>query len=145
VTDLDLIDRKIVAELMRDATLPIAQIAEKTGLSRTPCCKRMQKLEAAGVLTGRVALADPSKPGFGLTAVDVLGNDQLKIFAHELLKGLKATISIEWAHRAFAHSRLGVLVNAAAGCPWQEHNETHLARRKRFTFDGLDDGQVKKA
>jgi len=40
VTDLDLIDRKIVAELMRDATLPIAQIAEKTGLSRTPCGKR---------------------------------------------------------------------------------------------------------
>lgn len=67
MTDLDLIDRKIVAELMRDATLPIAQIAEKAGLSQTPCCKRIQKQEAAGVLTGRVALADPFKPGFGLT------------------------------------------------------------------------------
>ena len=67
VTDLDLIDRKIVAELMRDATLPIAQIADKVGLSQTPCWKRIQKLEAAGVLTGRVALADPTKLGFGLT------------------------------------------------------------------------------
>jgi Lrp/AsnC family transcriptional regulator len=65
--DLDLIDRKIVAELMRDATLPIAQISEKVGLSQTPCWKRIQKLEASGVLTARVALAEPSKLGFGLT------------------------------------------------------------------------------
>ncbi len=67
MTDLDLIDRKIIAELMRDATMPIAQIADKAGLSQTPCWKRIQKLEAAGVLTGRVALADPEKLGFGLT------------------------------------------------------------------------------
>lgn len=67
MTDLDLIDRKIVAELMRDATLPIAQIADTVSLSQTPCWKRIQKLEAAGVLTGRVALADPAKLGFGLT------------------------------------------------------------------------------
>lgn len=67
MTDLDLIDRKIVAELMRDATLPIAQIADKAGLSQTPCWKRIQKLEASGVLTGRVALANPAKLGFGQT------------------------------------------------------------------------------
>jgi Lrp/AsnC family transcriptional regulator len=65
--DLDLIDRKIVAELMQDATLPIAQIAEKVGLSQTPCWKRIQKLEAQGVLTRRVALADPRKLGLGIT------------------------------------------------------------------------------
>jgi Lrp/AsnC family transcriptional regulator len=64
---LDLIDRKIIAELMRDATLPIAQIADRVGLSQTPCWKRIQKLEAAGVLTGRVALADPARIGLGLT------------------------------------------------------------------------------
>ncbi len=67
MTELDLIDRKILAELMRDATQPVAQIAGKAGLSQTPCWKRIQKLEAAGVLTGRVALADPAKLGFGLT------------------------------------------------------------------------------
>lgn len=67
MTDLDLIDRKIVAELMQDATLPIAQIAEKAGLSQTPAWKRIQKLEASGVLTARVALADPAKLGFSLT------------------------------------------------------------------------------
>jgi Lrp/AsnC family transcriptional regulator len=65
--DLDLIDRKIVAALMQDATLPVAQIAAQVGLSQTPCWKRIQKLEAQGVLTGRVAMADPGRLGFGLT------------------------------------------------------------------------------
>ena len=64
---LDLIDRKIVAELMRDATLPVAQISDKVGLSQTPCWKRIQRLQKSGVLTGRVALADPDRLGFGLT------------------------------------------------------------------------------
>lgn len=53
--ELDLIDRKIVAALMQDATLPIAQIADRVGLSQTPCWKRIQKLESAGVLMRRVA------------------------------------------------------------------------------------------
>ena len=65
--DLDLIDRKIVAALMGDATLPLTRIADMVGLSQTPCWKRIQKLESAGVLTARVALADPGKLGFGLT------------------------------------------------------------------------------
>lgn len=65
--DLDLIDRKIVHELMNDATLPVAQIADRVGLSQTPCWKRIQKLEANGILLRRVAIADPARIGFGLT------------------------------------------------------------------------------
>ena len=44
------------------------------------------------------------------SAVDILGNDQLKIIAHELLKGLKANVTIDWAHRDSARARLRVLV-----------------------------------
>jgi type I restriction enzyme R subunit len=44
------------------------------------------------------------------SAVDILGNDQLKIIAHELLKGLRANVSIDWAHRDSARARLRVLV-----------------------------------
>ena len=61
------LDRKIVAELMRDATLPIAQIADRAGLLQTQAWKRIQKLESSGVLVARVALADPARLGFGLT------------------------------------------------------------------------------
>lgn len=67
MTTLDLIDRKIVAALMQDATQPIGRIADQVGLSQTPCWKRIQKLESTGVLTGRVAIADPAKLGLGLT------------------------------------------------------------------------------
>ena len=64
---LDRIDRKILNELMHDTTLPVALLADRVGLSQTPCWKRVQKLEAAGIITGRVALVDPEKIGLGLT------------------------------------------------------------------------------
>lgn len=56
---LDRIDRKILSELMHNATLAVAQLADRVGLSQTPCWKRVQKLEAASVITGRVALVTP--------------------------------------------------------------------------------------
>ena len=65
--NLDRIDRKILNQLMRDASLPVSQLAERVGLSQTPCWKRVQKLEAAGIITGRVALVAPEKIGLGLT------------------------------------------------------------------------------
>ena len=73
---LDRIDRKILDQLMRDATLPVAQLAERVGLSQTPCWKRVQKLEAAGIITGRVALVDPARIGLGLIVfVEVEASD----------------------------------------------------------------------
>ena len=63
---MDRIDRRILFELQRDATLSIAQVAERVGLSQTPCWKRIQKLEASGVISGRVALVDPLRVGLGL-------------------------------------------------------------------------------
>lgn len=64
---MDRIDRRILFELQRDATLSVAQISERVGLSQTPCWKRIQKLEQAGIITGRVALVDPTRIGLGLT------------------------------------------------------------------------------
>lgn len=64
---LDRIDRRILQELMRDATLPASQLAERVGLSQTPCWNRVQKLEAAGIITSRVAIVDPTAIGLGLT------------------------------------------------------------------------------
>jgi Lrp/AsnC family transcriptional regulator len=64
---MDEIDRKLLQLLQDDATLSIAQLAERVGLSATPCWKRIQKLEANGVITRRVALVDPERVGVGLT------------------------------------------------------------------------------
>ncbi len=51
VDALDRIDRKIVAALQADATLSLAQIADRVGLTQTPCWKRIRKLERTGVIT----------------------------------------------------------------------------------------------
>jgi Lrp/AsnC family transcriptional regulator len=64
---MDAIDRKILRELQADASISIAELADRVGLSQTPCWKRIQKLEAAGVILGRVALVAPEKLGLGLT------------------------------------------------------------------------------
>lgn len=64
---MDAIDLKILALLQKDATLSIAAIGEKVGLSQTPCWKRIQRLEADGVIDRRVAVLDPVKLGLGLT------------------------------------------------------------------------------
>ncbi|KQO61716.1 MULTISPECIES: Lrp/AsnC family transcriptional regulator [unclassified Methylobacterium] len=64
---MDSIDLKILALLQQDATLSIATIGEKVGLSQTPCWKRIQRLEADGVIDRRVAVLDPVKLGLGLT------------------------------------------------------------------------------
>ena len=47
---MDAIDRKIVALLQEDASLSLAQIAHRVGLSQSPCWKRIQRLEKAGVI-----------------------------------------------------------------------------------------------
>lgn len=44
------------------------------------------------------------------SAVQMMGNDQLKLIAHELLESLKANVSVDWAHRENARARLRVLV-----------------------------------
>jgi Lrp/AsnC family transcriptional regulator len=64
---MDAIDRKILDLLQRDATHSIADVAEQVGLSQTPCWKRIQRLEAQGVIERRVALLNPEKLGLGLT------------------------------------------------------------------------------
>lgn len=64
---MDEIDQKLLAILQEDATLSVADMAERVGLSPTPCWKRIQKLEATGVITRRVALVEPARVGMGLT------------------------------------------------------------------------------
>jgi Lrp/AsnC family transcriptional regulator len=64
---MDAIDRKILAVVQEDASLSVAEIGSRVGLSSTPCWKRIQRLEAEGVITKRVALVDPGKIGLGIT------------------------------------------------------------------------------
>ena len=64
---LDAIDRKILTVLQDDASLSVAEIGDRVGLSSTPCWKRIQRLEAEGVIQKRVAIIDQDKLGLGVT------------------------------------------------------------------------------
>src|SRR5438876_9805333 len=64
---LDAIDRKILMVLQDNASLSVAEIGNRVGLSSTPCWKRIQRLEADGVIQKRVALVDQDKLGLGVT------------------------------------------------------------------------------
>jgi Lrp/AsnC family transcriptional regulator len=64
---MDAIDRKILAVLQEDASLSVAEIGNRVGLSSTPCWKRIQRLEGDGVIQKRVAVIDQDKLGLGVT------------------------------------------------------------------------------
>ncbi len=66
---IDQFDKKILAELQRDATISLDALAEKVILSRNACWRRIQKLEEAGIIRGRVALLDPDSLNLGLAVL----------------------------------------------------------------------------
>ena len=67
IRSMDAIDRKILAVLQEDSSLAVAEIGQRVGLSSTPCWKRIQRLEADGVILKRVALVEQDKIGLGVT------------------------------------------------------------------------------
>ena len=66
---LDRHSRRILAELQRDARLTVQQLAERIGLSATPCWKRIKQMEASGVIRGYAALVDRERIGLQLRVV----------------------------------------------------------------------------
>ncbi len=73
---MDSIDRKILTILQQDATLPVAEIAQRVGLSPTPCWRRIQLLEKAGVIRHRVALLDRKALNLGVTVFVAVKTNQ---------------------------------------------------------------------
>jgi Lrp/AsnC family transcriptional regulator len=64
---MDKLDAKILDLLQENADLTAAEIADRVGLSKTPCWRRIQKLEADGVIRGRVVLLDAHALNVGTT------------------------------------------------------------------------------
>jgi len=65
--ELDQTDRKILAELQRDGSLSNAELADRVGLSTTPCWRRVRLLEEQGYIRSRVTLLDRDKLNVGVT------------------------------------------------------------------------------
>ncbi|MEJ2345756.1 MAG: Lrp/AsnC family transcriptional regulator [Gammaproteobacteria bacterium] len=74
---IDRLDRRILAELQRDGGLTNQELAERIGLSPSPCSRRVRQLEDAGIILRRVTLLDRQKLGLDLTAVIQIGMDRV--------------------------------------------------------------------
>lgn len=81
---MDLIDRKLLELLQRDATMPVAELALQVNLSQTPCWKRVQRLKESGVIRSQVALCDARKLGVGTTVfVSIRTNQHSEAWARQ--------------------------------------------------------------
>ena len=73
---LDHYSMQILLELQRDARQTVQQIADKIGLSSTPCWRRIKEMEAAGVIRGYTVVIDREKVGLNLAAVTEVNLDR---------------------------------------------------------------------
>jgi Lrp/AsnC family transcriptional regulator len=83
---MDDIDRKILRVLQEDASISIVDLAQKVGLSHTPCWRRVKQMEEAGIIRGRAVLLDQQLLGL---PINVLANVKLKAHDEETLEAFE--------------------------------------------------------
>jgi Lrp/AsnC family transcriptional regulator len=86
---IDSIDVRILELLQQDAGLQLADLAQRVGLSTTPCWRRIQRLKEAGVITRQVVLLDARKINVGVT---VFVSVRTSIHSQEWFETFKATV-----------------------------------------------------
>ncbi len=87
---IDAIDARILALIQDDAGLSVAEVAERVGLSSSPCWRRIKRLEEAGVITGRATLLDREKLGLGF---EVYATLKLSLPTKENLDAFEAAVA----------------------------------------------------
>ena len=91
-------DRKLLPLLQADASLSVGELAERVGVSKSACWRRIQKLEQSGVIRQRVTLLDPARVGLGLTVFITLRTSQHpEAWAHqfrELVQEMEGVLEV---------------------------------------------------
>lgn len=88
---LDPVDARILELIQNDASLSVAEIAERVGLSPSPCWRRIKRLEDAGIILRRVTVLDPERLGLGFEVyaavkLSLPNKDNLEAFEAAILK-----------------------------------------------------------
>lgn len=86
---IDLFDRKILSCLQAEPHLSIADVAERVGLSHTPCWRRLRRMEETGIILGRPFMIDPVKLGY---PVSVLAHVKIKDHQEEVLEAFEREV-----------------------------------------------------
>jgi len=88
-TELDAIDAKILDLIQRDAALSVAEIADKVGLSSSPCWRRIKRMEEQGIIDRRVTLLNYDKLGLNF---EVVANVKLQLPSRENLEKFEQAV-----------------------------------------------------
>jgi Lrp/AsnC family transcriptional regulator len=83
---MDDVDRKILRKLQDSPELSVADLAQRVGLSHTPCWRRIKQLEESGAIRERVVILDPRIMGLDIT---VFANIRLKEHDEETLEAFE--------------------------------------------------------
>jgi Lrp/AsnC family leucine-responsive transcriptional regulator len=93
---LDTIDRRILDELTRDARLPVAELARRVCLSKTPVALRLKHLEDSGLITGYRVMLSPIKLGLThVTYVEVRLTDTREAALTRFNDGVREIAEVE--------------------------------------------------
>ena len=89
--ELDNFDRKILRALQHNANYSMVELGDIVGLSHTPCWRRIKRLEAEGIIKGKVILLNPQKLDLGVTVYAYVtikshNEDSLNAFESEVQK-----------------------------------------------------------
>ncbi len=88
--EIDMIDAKILDLIQQDANLSVADIADRVGLSSSPCWRRIKRLEEEGVITKRVTILDHDKLGLNF---EVIASVKLQLPTRENLERFETAVA----------------------------------------------------
>lgn len=120
VTELDAVDRRILAELQADGRVTNVELARRARISSPPCLRRVRRLEEKGVIRGYHADIDPVALGAPITLFALIGLDSQK---EAVLQGFEEMVA-SWPETIECHMIRGggdFLVRLAASDPAQEN------------------------
>ncbi|MBL9067838.1 MAG: Lrp/AsnC family transcriptional regulator [Sphingopyxis sp.] len=97
--DMDDFDRKILSILRRDGRITFTDLAQRVGLSKTPCQQRVRRLVDKGVITGFAAIIDPAKVGLDHVAfAEVKLSDTREAALKQFNAAVRAIPEVEECH-----------------------------------------------
>ena len=129
IEKLDKIDKTILIELQRKATMPIAELAEKAGLSASSCHRRVKLLEKAGVITGYAATLDGKALGLNNEFfVEVTLGSQTEEAFEKFEKAVQRVPEILECHLMSGQFDYLLRVAAADAADYERIHRTKLSR-----------------
>jgi DNA-binding Lrp family transcriptional regulator len=125
---MDLIDRKIIAELQAEGRLTVTELAQRVGLSVAPCHRRLRELERTGAIRGYRAVVDPAALGLGFEVlVQVTMDREDAATVADFERGLAEIPEVRHAERLFGDPDYLLRVATADIAAYQTLRDSQLA------------------